>query len=151
MHQQPNDALLVGGDGPQILCRRMHAIIQAGRVLRRQDNRLLGHPRGGGRIVRLKHRVHVYLGVIKKPIRCFGLGPIPIAALRHIALGTSIKVPGQHEQPFAQPLISQLGLAKFFFGPVLRLSLGPGPSLEPGQSELVGQAPQGFLPGQGLH
>jgi hypothetical protein len=63
----------------------MGAVVQTGRVLRRQDHSLLGHPRRRSGIVGLEHRIHIYTGMIKQPIRRFGLGPISTAALRHIA------------------------------------------------------------------
>ena len=104
MHHQADDALGLRTDRPQILRRRMRAVVQTRGVLHGQNDLLLGDTLLGCPVMRFKQHVHLGVLVFEKSIRRFCFRPT-LTRFRDLRLWVGIKIPRDHSQPPTQPLV----------------------------------------------
>lgn len=104
-------------DRPHAFGGRVRRVVQAGRVLHRQHDRLGSHTRFGGQMVRLQQGLHRRLIVIQESVGGLGLGAAG-TRLCHIGGRACVKIPRQRQQARPQPRIGQRAAAKLLLCPV---------------------------------
>src|SRR5688572_629038 len=124
MQQQSHHPFVLGANGTQPNGCRMGAVVEAGAILRHQDDLLLADALKGRLIMRQKKLFHSDLRVTQKPIRRSRLGP-SLTSLGDISLWAIVEVARQSQKPLLQALVVKLCLAKLLLRPIMMLFFTP--------------------------